>query len=354
MKDFNEFQPSVPQIEQLSELIFLSTVQNVELSTVVTMMGNVKHGKPIGGLGEIGLIGSLSQGCKEAFEKLKLQGIEKKWDLAEWVVPLEFCYKDYEGTLARLSSKPGIAIEDMTADDFMTDIVEPLLREGIRKMLWRFIWFNDTAAKNVADGGVITDGVDLKYFTLNDGLFKRIFAIMASNPSQYVAIAANAKATAAEQHETLYTKGAATNIMDKMIAAMPPSMIGKKDVSFKMTQGFASALSWDLKQNNYGDLVYTETKEGVKLTKYAGYDVIVLPIWDQMIGEYENLGNGMYNKQYRVVLCSKGDLLAGTGSKNSLEEFRAGFDEKDGLNWFKAKDTIGTQTLEDDLIVAAY
>ena len=85
----------------------------------------------------------------------------------------------------------------------------------------------------------------------------------------------------------------------------------------------------------------------------AGYDVIVLPIWDQMIGEYENLG-ATYNKPYRVILCAKGDLLVGTGSKNSLDEFRTGFDEKAGTNWYKAKDTIGTQTLEDDLIVAAY
>jgi len=353
MKNLKDFEAPSPYIEKLSELIFLATVKNVELDKVVTMMGNVKHGKPIGGVGEIGLIGSLSQGCKEAFEKLQLMGIEKKWDLAEWVVPLEFCYDDIKGKLEGLSLKEGIAIEDMTHDEYMTEIVMPMLEKAILKMLWRFIWFNDKEAKNVAEGGVITDGVDLKYFTLNDGLFKRIFAIMAAKPGQHVAIEANAKATIAEQRKALYIQGVATNIMDSMIAAKSPRMGAKENVSFKMTEAFAEALRWDLKKSNSGDLVFTETKDGVKLAKYAGYDVIVLPIWDQMIGEYENLG-ATYNKPYRVVLCAKGDLLVGTGSKNSLNEFRTGFEEKEGTNWYKAKDEIGTQTLEDDLIVAAY
>ena len=353
MKNLKDFEAPVPQIEQLAELIFMSTVKNVDLAKVVTMMGNVKHGKPIGGIGEIGLVGSLSQGCKEAFEKLQLQGIEKKWDLAEWVVPLEFCYDDIKGKLEGLSLKDGIAIEDMTSDYYMAEIVEPLLKKAIVKMLWRFIWFNDKEAKNVAEGGVITDGIALKYFTLNDGLFKRIFAITAAKPNQRVTIAANAKATISEQRAEMYTVGKATRIMDDMIAAKSPKLSGKENVSFKMTEAFAEALRWDMKKSNSGDLVFTATEDGIKLAKYAGYEVIVLPIWDQMIGEYENLG-ATYNKPYRVVLSAKGDLLVGTGSKNSLEEFRTGFDEKEGVNWYKAKDTIGTQTLEDDLIVAAY
>ena len=353
MKNLKDFEAPVAQIEKLSELIFLSSVILGSAGEIVTMIGNAKNGKQIGGVGEIDLIGRLSQGCNGTFEKLQLQGVEKKWDLAEWEVPLEFCYDDIKDKLEGLSLKTGIAIEDMTSDEYMTDLVMPMLHKAINKMIWRFIWFNDTAAKNVADGGVITDGLDVERFTINDGLFKRIFAIMAAKPGQYVAITANAKPTLTEQRSALYTKGVATGIMDAMIAAKSPKMGSKENVSFKMTEAFAEALRWDLKQCNYGDMVYTEVKDGVKLTKYAGYDVIILPIWDDMIGRYENLG-ATYNKPYRVILCAKGDLLAGTGSKNSLDEFRTGFDEKAGTNWYKAKDTIGTQTLEDDLIIAAY
>lgn len=353
MKNLKDFEAPVPQIEKLSELIFLSSVILGSAGEIVTMVGNAKNGKQIGGVGEIGLIGHLSKGCNEAYQKLQLMGIEKKWDLAEWVVPLEFCYDDIKGKLEGLSLKTGIAIEDMTSDQYMTDLVMPLLEKAVNKMLWRMIWFNDKEAKNKADGGVITDGVDLKYFTLNDGLFKRIFAITAAAPLQRVTIEANAKTTKAEQRSALYVKGVATGIMDKMIAAKSPKLGAKENVSFKMTEAFAEALRWDLKQNNQGDMVYTEAKDGVKLSKYAGYDVVIIPIWDQMIAEYEDLGD-TYNKPHRIILCAKGDLMVGTGSKNSLEEFRTGFDEKAGTNWYKAKDTIGTQTLEDDLIVAAY
>ena len=97
MKNLKDFEAPSPYIEKLSELIFLATVKNVELDKVVTMMGNVKHGKPIGGVGEIGLIGSLSQGCKEAFEKFaKDQGLTSGYATAEDYLRGDFGYDEID------------------------------------------------------------------------------------------------------------------------------------------------------------------------------------------------------------------------------------------------------------------
>ena len=44
-------------------------------------------------------------------------------------------------------------------------------------MMWRIAWYGDKDAKNNADGGVLTSGVDPTLFTMADGFWKRIFAI---------------------------------------------------------------------------------------------------------------------------------------------------------------------------------
>lgn len=352
--DLKNFTPDNGAIRSLSELIFLSVIMAGSLDKITTVIGGAKHGKKIGGVGEIGIVGVASEGCDPTFEKLNLKGIEKTWDLAEWQIPLEFCYKEIVGKLEGLSLKTGIAIEDMTSDEYMTDIVEPLVRQAVEKMLFRMAWFNDKTANNVADGGVITAGVATKYFTLNDGLFKRVFAAIAENPGHRVTIAANAKTTTAEQFDGLYVKGVATGIFDELKRKADSRVWTKPRVAVLATKSLVDALEWDLKESNKGgDLAYTDLFEGVQMTKYRGMDIISLPLWDAMIAEYENKGTSL-NKPHRAVLASATDLLVGTGSKNSLDEFRIGFDEKNGVNWLRAKDTFGTQTVEDELITAAY
>ena len=352
-KKLSEFTAYIPQIEALSEILFLSAIKKGSLAEVATVKTGVVDNKPLVAFNSIGLVGKASEGCGQTFDKINIDGVEKRWSLKEWAINKAICYKEIEDTILDFVRDSGISIEDLTENDYMKDILLPLIEKAMIEMMWRLAWFNDTAAATVSEGGVITDGTDLEYFTLNDGLFKRIFAIMAAKPAQHVAIEANAKDTITEQRKALYTKGVALNIMDSMIAAKSPKLSGKNKVSFKMTEAFANALAWDLKQCNSGDLVFTETREGVKIAKYSGYEVLVVPMWDYLIGQYENKGATL-NKPYRVILSSKEDLLVGTGSEDSLAQFKYGYDEKAGDNWFRAKDTIGTLTFEDDLIVAAY
>ena len=352
-KKLSEFTAYIPQIEELSEILFLSAIKKGSLAEVATVKTGVVDNKPLVAFDGIGIIGKESKGCGQSFDKINIEGVEKRWSLKEWAVNKSICYKELEDTIVDFVKDSGITIEDLTESDYVKEILLPLIEKSMIEMMWRYAWFNDTAAATVSEGGVITDGMDLEYFTLNDGLFKRIFAIMAEKPAQHVAIAANGAETITKQRGELYTKGVPTNIMDKMIAAKSPKLSGKNKVSFKMTEAFADALAWDLKQCNSGDLVFTETREGVKIAKYGGYEVLVVPMWDYLIAKFEDNGTTL-NKPYRVILSSKDDLLVGTGSEDSLAQFKYGYDEKAGDNWFRAKDTGVTLTFEDDLIFAAY
>lgn len=71
---------------------------------------------------------------------------------------------------------------------------------------------NNVTAESSA--GVITDGVDIKLFTMADGFWKRLFAIATANPGQKTSISANTAASYAAQKSGLFTKGVATKLFD--------------------------------------------------------------------------------------------------------------------------------------------
>ena len=82
--------------------------------------------------------------------------------------------------------------------------------------MWRIAWYGDKDAKNNADGGVLTSGVDPTLFTMADGFWKRIFAIAAGNSNQYTEISANDTASYATQKSGLLTKGVVTSLFEKI------------------------------------------------------------------------------------------------------------------------------------------
>lgn len=352
--DVKSFTADNGSLKMLSELIFLATVAAGSLDKVATVLGGVQNGKKINGVAGIGLIGSASTGCETTYQSLSLKGIEKTWNLGEWEIPLKLCYDEIKGKLMGLSLKQGIAIEDMRSDEFVTGVVEPLLRTAIEQMLWRLAWFGDKSATNVTSGGVITDGVDLKYFTLIDGFWKQIFSAITENPRHRVTIAANSQATLAGQFDGLYTKGVVTKIFDDLKRVADSRLWNKQRVQVVATKSLVDALEWDVKETNKGgDLAYTDLLNGMQLTKYRGMDIVSCPIFDTMIAENENKGATL-NLPHRAVLCSAADLLVGTGSTNSLDQVNMGYNEENGHIWLKAKDTIGAVIVEDNLLAAAY
>lgn len=354
MINWSEFTGDNGNIKTIAELLFLSVVMGGSLSAVANVQTGVKAGKKIDGLLLQGLEGVASQGCNPTFEKLALQGVEKTWELDEWQIARDLCYSDIKGALKDIALKNGIAVEDLTADQITTDVFVPYLKNSINDMLWRLAWLGDKAALNTGEGGVITAGVDKKYFTVVDGLFKRLFASVTAGNATRVTIAANSASTFAEQTQGLFVKGTPMKIFDDLKYSANYAVWERDDVQVLATKSLVDALAWDIKESNKGgDLAYTDLVNGMQTVKYNGMTIVELPIWDRMIRAYEK-GEAAYNKPHRAVLASKTDLLIGTGSDNSLDQFDYGYERKSGTNWFKAKDTLGTQIVEDNLISFAY
>lgn len=339
-------------VQDLRELIPLTILKDEEFGKFVNIKTNVRHGDQLGFIGEMSALGKSGAGCNPEYGKLSIENSEKRWSLGDWEIAKEICYKELEGTIAELAFKTGTDIADLTSTQFATVILEPALETAVRKMIWRIGWFNDKSAANVSDGGVITDGVDVAMMNVEDGLWKRIFTQVSANAEQRTEIAANGQASAAAQKSALWTKGVATDLVDKVLADAD-ARISENGGILMMTRGMANALANDIKKVYNTQLQWETIFDGFDVTEYDGVQVARIGVWDEMIRTYENNGTKL-NLPYRIVYGNPQNFLVGTGGSAIFDKFDIWFDRKARTNNIYATGKMGTLIAEETLFHVAY
>lgn len=368
MINFEEFTIDNGAIRDLSELLFTSIYNDPDLERVATMRTNVKDGKKLGYLDSIGDVGVPSEGCDPTYTGVNITGIEKTWDLGGWEIPKTICYKDLENTLAELGMNTGTEKADLTTTPYWTQILIPLLQKAITEMFWRLSWFGDTKAANVVTsdgddeegsglekvaGGVVTAGIDPKLLQPCDGLWKRLFAIIASNASQKTAIAANEEATYVLQKTKIRESGVAIGIVDNLLSDADSRIFDKGDHAIMMTNSLFKALRNDV-VDKYGKttMPFEYVSAGFGLSEYDGHTIIVLDIWDRLIKKFEDNGTTL-NCPHRAVLCSPSNLFIGTSDKDRMASLTVKFDDRKRDNFIFASSDLGTLVGEDALVQVA-
>lgn len=343
---------STRDVQDLRDLIPLTILKDEEFNKYVNIKTGVRHGDQLGFIGELSALGKAGAGCNPEYDGLSIENASKRWDLGEWQIAKEICYKELQGTIAEYAFKTGTDIADLTGTQFASEILEPALEKAVRKMIWRIGWFGDKNAKHVGDGGVVTAGTDLELLTVTDGLFKHIFTQVAANEAQKTAIAANTKATAAEQKSAMWTKGVATGLIDTILADADPRIAENGGV-LMMTRAMANALANDIKKT-YGTIMQWETVfEGFDVAEYDGVKVARIGIWDEMIRTYENNG-GKLNLPYRVVYGNPENFFVGCEGTAIFDKFDVWFERKSRTNNIYATGKIGALIGEETLFHAAY
>ncbi|NDW10129.1 hypothetical protein [Dysgonomonas sp. 520] len=346
--------PDNGAVTNLRELLFLTVLQSEAIEKTLTVQPGAMHGKKVAGIGDMGIVGEVQSACKPIFNSTIIDTQEKEWDLGEFTVAEEICYKDLKDTLVRHAMRTKTSVADLTGTDYIDIVVEPRLREALTRMFWRLFWFGDKAAKNVEAGGIVTNTIDTKYFDVCDGLFKRLFAITAANPDQRVEIEANGSANYKAQRDDLRADGVATAIFEDLIYNADMRLRQASDKVVLCTQSYADALAIDVKRTTGSELQWESLFDGfVSATKFNGQEIVALPIWDDMIAAFEDNGT-TYNKPHRVVYASKGTLWGGIASANVIEELDIWFSKDDQVNRMLVRDEIGTLVWEDSLIRFAY
>ena len=350
--NFSGLTPKNGALQELSELIFLELKEEDKLGQLVTYMTGQEQGKKLGFVGKAGLLGKAAKGCDPEYDKNLVATSEKAWDLQEWEIAEQLCYKDLENTIAEHFAANGSDMADLTSSEYMDVVVRPMLEQAIRDLVIRLVFFGDKDAE-----GTLKDGISAEHFNLIDGIFKQLFQGVASGKTTRVAIAANEAATVAAQYEAMRQPGAATGVLNNLIINTPMKLRTVTDRVFIVTQAFADMLALDIQENNKGsELQWEGIFAGIQKTKYQGVTVIAVPQFDEIIQEYlKNSTNAdAYDKPFRVIYGAKGNFRAGTKSKETLADVQATFDDVTRNNYIYAADTIGALVLAEEYASVAY
>lgn len=355
--NFGEFTVDNGAIRDLNELLFTTTFENPDIEQVLTVVPGAENGKKLGWVDSIEDVGTAGAGCNPTYTKANIVGFEKQWDLGDWEIPKQFCYKDLTETLAKYGMKPGTYKGDLQDTPYWDQFLIPLLQKAVNEMFWRVAWFGDKNAKNIAagvgsDGGILTAGVDPKLFTMCDGLWKRLEAIIAANSKQQTAIEANNAATYDEQKTAIRKEGVAIDIVDQLLTDADGRIDSKDDATLFMTSSFFKALRANIYKRSQYQLTEDKLMNGILVSQYDGKPVVVLDIWDRMIKKYEDNGKKLHNP-HRVVYTSPKNLFVGTSDTDLFGDFDVQFDHKARQNYIYASSDIGTLVGEDDLVQVA-
>lgn len=313
--DFSKFTFTAEQIRDINELLFDEIVEAPEITLITTLYPGIVFDKEIGFIGEGGLVGVKNQGCNPTPQEWKIGTRKVVWEPKAWEILIEECWTDLEATAATYSLHTGVDIADFTDTDYYAIVVQ-VLSVAIKKFIIRLVWFNDEDAKNVGDGdGVITAGVDVKYFNILNGLWKQLLAQVAANPAQRVVVAENAGATYAEQE---LTPENAAKYLQQLKYKAPIVLRSKTNAFIACTQSFYDA--WEMYlQGKELESTYVNLVDGRQVLKSYGVTLIPMPIWDEMIASYENTGTKL-NNPHRALYVQKEILAVGVDGTDSFEK----------------------------------
>jgi hypothetical protein len=301
-------------IRAINEMIYDEIVNAPEIELIHTVFPNIVTDKEIGFIGEGGLVGVANQGCNPEPQDWNIASRLLKWEPADWEILIEACWKELKSTAAVFSLKTGTAIADFSTTDYMNIVVEVLSR-AMKKFVMRLVWFNDKDAENVTGGGIITDGVPVKYMNIIDGLWKQIMAQTAANTKQRIAIAENTGTTYATQ--TLDPSNA-QEYLKKLVFEAPITLRQQSGAIIPCTQSFYDAYAKSL-QGVTLESMYANLIDGVKTLTCNGIPLIPVPVWDEMINAFENTGTKL-NNPHRAIYTTKEILGIGVDGESSFAD----------------------------------
>ena len=194
------------QVMSFKEALWTQAFEDPQLSELLTIIPGVKAKQQVVILGFLGLLGkkaSTTQ-CAPDPSTQEIPSVQKFYDPANIEDRFTECWKNLLEKFSVWGLGNGLKKADLTGTDFANFLEERVL-ESLRQAVYRLVWFGDTAADNVADGGHLTAGIDPLYFTAIDGFWKQFFAIATASPSQRVIITQNSGGLGAPELPTLET-----------------------------------------------------------------------------------------------------------------------------------------------------
>ena len=349
---FSNITPDNGAVRDLNRLVFKDVLAADRIGSLLNVFPRVFNGDKLDLVGEFGLLGKANTGCSPTYGTDTISTEEKTWDLASWMIAEQICWNDIVGTLVKYTMNTGTSMADLTANDYLAEIVVPRLELAIMKMYIRLAFFADKNADTTANGGVLKVGTDKTYFTLTNGIWQQIYTIVSGDASKRVTISANSEATKAAQISNISSQ--AVDVLNDMIAAACPALRQASDQIIYCTQSFADGLETQLLASYYGSELHWESLfGGIREASYRGIRLRVVPMWDEIIQSYEGTTTA-FNLPHRAIYTTERNLALGVNGYDEFAELDIFFEQGTRLNKIYAADQMGALVVDSNMFVAAY
>lgn len=352
--DLDNLTMNPEEATQVSQAVFERTITGGMLSEHHDIVTGIEHKTQIPFIGNLGLVGKKVTSCDRGNNPAQIPLTEKFWDPVLIGDRLKHCAVDVPSLfkLFRKAQRINPDFYDRIGSEELGVLVAKL-EQAIQKMLNRLAWFGNTAADNVTDGGVITDGVDVAYFNIIDGLFKQIFTEIPTSASNYVEIAKNAGANYAAQTLDDGDAIAIFRAMHKAIdsrffEAIEEGAQPEFEVTRELWQNYEDTL-----EDKSIVFSLAETQDGISKRAYRGIPIKVRHDWDNNIRSYEDNGT-KYNLPNRAILTVKENIPIGTLSESDFDTLESWYEKKDKANYIDFDLKLDAKHLLPYMTVAAY
>ena len=333
-----------------SEIINERTWNDPELSEISAIYTGIQRKAQIVFAVQMGLVGKTSAGCDPEEDDVNIAFTQKYWDPVEIDFKIPHC-KDDLPSLFKAFQRKMKANEsyDLEGEEEMLFIIDR--SETAQKLAnLRISWFSDTAIDNVANGGVLTNGVAIKYFNPIDGHWKQIYAGVTANEINRVTINENGGAN----YNAQLTLGA-TAAYDYL-----KSLYNTSDERLKTDENTYIALTPEL-YDNYAEMIedkslnfsteYVQKKNG--MLAFRGVPLKRISFWGRFIKQY--FDNGVtWDKPHRAVMTVAENVPVATMDEESMKEFNSWYNKDNRKNYVEGIWTIDAKVLEPYMIAVAY
>jgi hypothetical protein len=334
----------------VSMAVFETAYAKPEIATAHDVRTGIQMKTQIPFFGQLGLVGKASSGCTPNAGGV-ITATEKYWD----PVLVDFRLTHCEGDLSQLFKlwkRNRVALKTWEeVDNEMLAFIADRAVQATAETILRITSFGDKAGKLIANGGVLTAGTDITYFTMLDGLWKQIFtAKTAGDITAYHEIEENGQASYAAQ--LALDDDAAIKVLRGLYSAIDPRVFTMGNLVFEMTRTLFN--NWqDYMEKQSLAFTMDRTEQGATKWSYRGIPIIVRNDWDRNILAYEDNGT-TYNKPHRALLSPLSNIPVGTSDTESLSNFDSFYDKVTRQHYVDVAFYIDAKELEEYAIAVAY
>jgi len=337
------------EARDIGEAVIESIFENPAVADLMTVYDGIVTKKQIPFLGTLSKITKKDAGCGSGVSSNNIPMTEKFWEPENLKIWLQLCAEDLLNSFWVYAQRLGMDRSDVTGTTIASFVVERMTAAAQEDLL-RIIWFNDKDAENVADGGVIKNGVSLTDYTIIDGLWKQIFAVVAGDASRYYEINENTEATKVLQ--LALDADRAFKVFQNLMSGADSRLKSAPDKIIICTTTLLENYAAYLESQN-ADASFIRIENGYSTLRYRNVTVYGMDFWDRTIqADFDN--GTTYDLPHRALLTTKMNLAVGSDKLADAETFKVYYSEDTELNNFKGKYRVDAKLMQDYLIQVAY